>query len=100
MNPWRRLTPCQTAVTALACISLFVVSSGMLVCLLRWGRAADLAVLIVAATLFAVTAIWLLMDLRAARYDHAFLLGYRLRDMDDASEPPPARKLRLIDLSS
>jgi hypothetical protein len=68
--------------------------------LVRWGLAGSLALVIVSCTLAAIVSFWLILDQRAARYDHAFLLGYQLREMDEHEDPPAVTKLHLIDLSS
>lgn len=49
----------------------------------------------------AVSAIFVLMDNWANRYDQAFEVGYRLRDLDDLAAPvPEPRRLHVVELPS
>lgn len=95
----RTMTPQHYSLFAIGFTAVCVAVAGAIDCLMRWGLAGCLALVIVSCTLAAIVAFWLILDQRSARYDHAFLLGYQLRELDD-KEPPAPTKLHLIDLSS
>jgi hypothetical protein len=96
----RTMTPQHYSLLAIGITAVCVAVAGATDCLVRWGLVGCLALVIVSCTLAAIAAFWLILDHRAARYDHAFLLGYQLREIDDREDPPAATKLHLIDLSS
>jgi hypothetical protein len=94
---WRQMTFTQRYVLAIAASALMTATTGAVICVTRWGLDGALSVVILSCTVLAVMSMWLLMDNRASKYDHAFLLGYRLREMDDAAHPP---RLHLVDKTS